>query len=1380
MKKFILFIFLIPNIIWAQTRRYELTESVRDRVIPGMVAVKLKATPTNARSSTFRLDALKGVESIEPLHKNPTNAQRDAPSILDGIFLVKISQHISPVSFCNELLKNPEIEYAEAILREELFHTPNDPAAQIGTGNQGYLDVIKAYSAWDITKGSADIVIGVIDTGADLQHEDLNGKLFQNFGEAPIANGIDEDGNGYIDDIRGYDFADDDNNAQADGNQHGTHVSGIAGANTNNGLGIASVGYQTKIAALKGFTTAGSISTGVWEAVIYAADNGYDIANLSWGSSGYSSQVFQDIIDYCVLEKDMVVIAAAGNTNADLDFYPAGYENVLSVAGTTLTDTKWSGSTYSDFVDITAPALSIYSTQNNNTYNSDNGTSHSAPQVAGVAALVKSVFPEYNAIQIMEHVRVTSDNIYGISGNETYAYKLGKGRLNAYRAVTEGNSRSLRVHDFNYNNGFGPYAFFGDTVTVDFDLTNYLASLNSPSVSITSTSPYATILDGNLQPGAFQTLQTKELNGIKIVVNEDTPPETKIGLRFTMAEGGYSDFQNVSIVTQPNWHNFDNGDLSGIIVGDGSLGYLDDSFSEGYDFDYKSQSVLRYAGLLFGTAANDIQDNVINDFVSEIRDDDFQGEKNLKLFKNEVISGIGYSEFSSTNGDYWIEQSIVPSENNSLMILSYRIINTSGATINDFNAGFFSDVILGNPLENHAEWDANLNAIVFKDNSESIFSALQLLGESYHYAALDLQDANGNVRDILDTFSDVDKYAQLSGVDKNLAGAIGVGNDVAGLASISRSSLANGDEVRLSVVLTFADDYTGLEANLAEASMLYGSFLQHPQVLETFFSCEGNDVIVDPTTGSQFQFFEDALGNTGLGTSDQLIVTNISQDTAIFVRNVDGIFPSDFRKINIQIIDQVADFSPSIDTLYLDHPTVNTISFSDLSFRPIDWSWDFDNGTGASVQNPIVNFDTPGVYDISLTVNSSIGCSDFVTKKIVVANRPVAPVLSSISLCKGDITSLIHPTEEYVVYNSDGEKLDKGASVDIGPYGSSTTINISQITDGFESLPTNVQVTVDPLSATYSLTPDLSASATSAIFTYTGGTATNIEWKINNQIVSTETTFNFQIDGSPLDLELSVTNETCSDALIETIFFSPSSVPTVGNYSVCLADDVTIKPTSGSSFGFYSDASLTNLLLKGSELTLQQVQANQTIYIVGLDNILPSSPVSISVSVIDFESNINVTPELLDLSTSQTAHFTSANEATTSAKWYINDELVDQSLTPILLFDTPGSYLVRLEAMNAEGCLSISNREYIVVSEITGIPQTESLNIYPNPVKRGEQIAISETAESVKLFGIDGRFIGDLTIINGGAKIPMSMKPGVYLLLIGRMEHTLAIKLVLE
>jgi len=1371
-------VFLIPSLLIGQQRRYEIPAEWSDRIVPGKIVVKIRTEPSgkNQRVNPFEIDKVPGILGSEPFRKSKTNA-RQTPSVLDGIFWVTVDPSLDLVTICNQLLDYEEVVYAEVLLNEELLFTPNDPSAQPGTGNQGYLDVINAYEAWDITTGNPNIVIGVVDTGMDLAHQDLSSKYYIHTGEAPEANGIDDDGNGYIDDIMGYDFADDDANAQADGSQHGTHVGGIAGAATNNGIGIAGVGYQTKLAPLKGFTTVGTVSTGVWEAVYYGAENGFDILNLSFGSAGTYNQFLQDLINYCVLEKDVVVVAAAGNTNADLDFYPASYENVLSVAGTTLTDTKWSSGTYSHHVDMTAPALSIYSTQNNNTYNADNGSSHATPQVAGAAALVKSVFTQYNARQIMEQLRVTSDDIYSVSGNSAYAYKLGKGRLNVFRAVTESTSRSLRLADFTYDNGFGTYAFYGDTLRLSFDLINYLAGVNNPTISLVSESPYATVLTNAWQPGAFQTMESKRADAINILIAEDAPPNTEINLRFMMEEGSYSDFQNISFRTNPNYLDVGNDNLALRIGGDGSLCFTDAAYTSGYQMEYKNELVMKYAGLLVATDASNVQDNVVKTLTGAItRDADFSTEKNVKMIPHEIAPFVGYSEFSSVTDDFMVEQSVVQ-DTDDVLLLSYRIVNTSGAVLPQLHVGLFADYTLGTMADNQASWDENIQALVFHNGSEQVFAALKLMGDTYHFAALDMQAANGNTRDVGDTFSDTDKFALMTTADMPEAGFAGGGNDVAGLVSRSFEGVQPGEAVHLAVVLALSDSYAGLVANLEKADQLYDDFLAYPPVLETVYSCEGADLLVNPSKGTSYSFYTDAAATEFLSTSEALLVTDILQDSVIYVKNLDGTYPSAVQTIKINVLNEIGRFSASKDTLYLDHPTVNTISFTDESFRANEWQWDFGNGRQATVANPTVNYAQAGTYTVTLTVGSAIGCDDVVTKEIVVAERPASPTLQDVFICGNETIELIHPSEKYVVYYENGQLIAKAETVELGPFDASTTLFIAHLVDGFESLPTEVTVTVDPLKADFEVAPDLSSAETRALFSYTGNGATSFAWAVNDVEMGEMSTLSIPVDDAAFDLTFTVVNDNCTDTKTETIHFSPSLPPTLSPVSVCSGESATLIPGNGTYFGFYADAELSQLISKSEQLTLEEVTQDQTVYVVGLDGVLPSSPVMATITIADFSTEIIATPPSLILAQSQVVTLTS-NEEITSAAWYVDDELIETALSPTVLFTTPGTFEIKLIATNAAGCTWEATLLYEVIASVTDAI-AQDLTIYPNPVRRGQTLRTPARVNGLKLYNLTGNLVASVQLGNE-LYVPNDLVPGVYILSLQSGESTQSIKLLIQ
>jgi serine protease len=249
---------------------------------------------------------------------------------------------------------------------------------------------IDAPEAWDITTGSASVVVAVIDTGLALTNADLAPNAWVNDSEIP-GNSIDDDGNGYVDDVNGYNFSAHVPSPEDD-NGHGTFVSGIIGARGDNGAGISGVNWRVSLMALKAFNAAGTgTDADLIEAIDYAVQNGAKVINASWGDPAYSSVLLDVIKD--AGDAGVFFVAAAGNDGNNLrehPFYPAAYalENLVTVGSTNYQD-KWSAFSNYDsiLVDVFAPGESVYSTRP--TFNSfGNGTSYAAPHVTGIAALL--------------------------------------------------------------------------------------------------------------------------------------------------------------------------------------------------------------------------------------------------------------------------------------------------------------------------------------------------------------------------------------------------------------------------------------------------------------------------------------------------------------------------------------------------------------------------------------------------------------------------------------------------------------------------------------------------------------------------------------------------------------------------------------------------------------------------------------------------------------------------------------------------------------------------------------------------------------------------------------------------------------------------------
>lgn len=316
--------------------------------------------------------------------------------------------------------------------------TPSDPRF----GDQWGLTKIRAPLAWDVLSGDGSIVIAILDTGADLNHPDLQGNLWQNFGEI-ADNGVDDDGNGYVDDRWGWDVIRWDGTPQDD-HGHGTHVAGIVGAVGNNGVGVAGVLWRCRLLPVKVLNSSGNGTyAGVAEGVYYAAKNGARILNMSFAGSDYS-QLLQDAITDVARRYDVVFVAAAGNcasggTGCDAVnpiMYPAAMENVISVAATDSADQRGSFSEYNAFVDLAAPGVSIYNAIRGGSYGYKSGTSMASPHAAGLAGLIRALRPAWNREQVEAHMKATAAKVggyaYDASGRNDY---YGYGRIDAAAAL---------------------------------------------------------------------------------------------------------------------------------------------------------------------------------------------------------------------------------------------------------------------------------------------------------------------------------------------------------------------------------------------------------------------------------------------------------------------------------------------------------------------------------------------------------------------------------------------------------------------------------------------------------------------------------------------------------------------------------------------------------------------------------------------------------------------------------------------------------------------------------------------------------------------------------------------------------------------------------
>jgi len=368
--------------------------------------------------------------------------QVDANEKLNSTLILEFKNINQVDELIANLEKDPLVEYAEKIPIDRLHLTPNDPQLI----NQWHLNKIGAVSAWNYASTGSNIVIAVVDDAIERTHPDLAANIWVNPGEV-AANGIDDDANGFIDDINGWDVANNTPNVNPpdDGYFHGTHVAGIASAATNNGTGVASIGFSCKIMCIKASNNANSITNG-YNGVLYAANNGAHIISMSWGGPA-ESQTAENVINYA-LGKGCILVASAGNDNTPAKRYPAAYDGVISVASTASDDSKSDFSNYGDWVKISAPGSNIRSTTINATYGNLSGTSMSTPMVSGLLGLMKFLNPGMPNNALVQCLYSSADDISSQNGG--YPGQLGAGRINAAKAMecVSGSLSQAPIPDF--------------------------------------------------------------------------------------------------------------------------------------------------------------------------------------------------------------------------------------------------------------------------------------------------------------------------------------------------------------------------------------------------------------------------------------------------------------------------------------------------------------------------------------------------------------------------------------------------------------------------------------------------------------------------------------------------------------------------------------------------------------------------------------------------------------------------------------------------------------------------------------------------------------------------------------------------------------------
>lgn len=714
---------------------------------------KLKSTPQSLGISTQKVEAF--INSLKPImvkQKFPKAKLPVKPNDVDitTIYEIKYLENYPVDKIVAYLSTFDVVQYVQPIPVNQLFYTPNDPLI----GNQWYVDKIELKQAWDISKGDTNVVIAISDTGVNVFHEDLVGQIKYNWAD-PI-NGVDDDNDGYIDNYRGWDMAGNDNNPYEASAPHGTTVAGIAGAKTDNGKGVVGVGFNCKILPVR--SDLQTTLTGFehdYESIVYAADHGANVINCSWGSLA-NLPYGQDIVNYATYNKDALVVCAAGNFHRPDIIFPASYEHAISVACVNENDCKWfdvgtiNGSAYGFYVDASAPGVNIWTTDGNSYKKQFVGTSLSAPIFSGIAGLVRSFNPKYNALQAGERVRISSQNIDTVPTNAPFAKLLGHGRVNAYHALIDSLKPSIRLVDYSIAGLYDNIVRGGDTAVLKGSFVNYLHYAKNITISVSDYNGYLAQVDVIPVIDSLGMMDTVKNFELKFSLNKSIPYDATVALQITYdTPDGFHDIQFVVMKANPSYLPLEANDISTSVTANGCMGYTYVSNYEGIGFNYKNNPIQYngnyanpkvFSGLVLAKdSVKVLTYTVLPTSFTPSNHPEYENTDSTV----SIVSSLNGKYKNDVDFNFKINQRATSWLNDSSFVLyEYDIINTSLADIDSMYAGLIMDWDVGNPFWNKAYANSNkkYGYVYSIDQTQPYVGVKVLKGDSVNQHLIEVYD----------------------------------------------------------------------------------------------------------------------------------------------------------------------------------------------------------------------------------------------------------------------------------------------------------------------------------------------------------------------------------------------------------------------------------------------------------------------------------------------------------------------------------------------------------------------------------------------------------------------------------------------------------------
>lgn len=667
--------------------------------------------------------SLIGLERARRKQTNSNNSQQQ--NELSLIARVSYKADIPPLVAASKLSSHPDVVYAEPLPIDRIVIQPDDSLVI----DQYHLPLVKAFDAWDVLPTVGTIVVGIVDTGIDTTHPDIGANIWRNAGEVGIDankldkrfNGVDDDGNGFVDDWFGWDFAGVDGNSPDNtplpGHVHGTHVGGIVAAVSNNKIGVSGVGIRIVLmpvkVAVNSAASVGVVHTA--DAIIYAASNGAKVINCSFGSPS-KSFASQEVIA-AATNLGALVVGAAGNESVDQAFYPASYPEVVSVSATNWSDKLASFSNIHSSVDVSAPGVGILSTIPNSQYAMFDGTSMAAPVVAAVAAMHRFANPTSTPQQTLAYLKANTDNID--STNPFAVGRIGTGRVNAFKTVTKANRQHADVTgvvpiDDNNDGVIAP----GERVSLQITVQNILDSCTNLSIEVSGAlfhfSPI--FIKSSSVLGSMQSGESKQVNDISLIIPDSLSFNADLGLFIVVKENDVIIGRQLSVFTvNPSYVTIQSNNINVTVNSRGNIAYNDfPSNVQGIGFGYKSlESILFEGGLM--VAKNPVRvPNVVRGANPSLSDTSFTArfvvvERKDSAFAGSVVTCSYTDQYEIDKiGIDVVQRVYQPSADSvqDVIIMEFNISNPSDTTIENIYASYFTDWDIG-PMgdANGCAWD---------------------------------------------------------------------------------------------------------------------------------------------------------------------------------------------------------------------------------------------------------------------------------------------------------------------------------------------------------------------------------------------------------------------------------------------------------------------------------------------------------------------------------------------------------------------------------------------------------------------------------------------------------------------------------------------------